>query len=248
MAVPLVRVSSRRREDQAPASRAGAADHRPRQRAAGPRAHSPASWLAVGASLTGCALLAACGGTASPGAAPTRTVTVHASSPASAPPASPAAGPTSASPAARRPAGCLASGLRGTLGAAQGAAGTFYQVVVLTNTSGATCTLYGYAGVSFVTGVGGQQIGAAATRDPAVPATLVTVPPGGQASMLIARHDAGAYSPSQCDLTSVEWLRVYPPGDYGSLLIHYPAQTCARQALAIMTVTAVRADAGSASA
>lgn len=191
-------------------------------------------------------LLAACGTAVAP--SPTKTVTqtipagAGATSPASA--ASPAAA-TSSAPAG--PPGCLASGLQGQLGVAQGTAGTFYQVVVLTNTSGATCTLYGYPGVSFVTGVGGHQVGKAATRNPVVAEKLITLAPGDKANMLLAVHDAGAYPPSKCQPAKVDWLRIYPPGDYGALYVQYNAQTCANQSVSIITVSPVATGAGSAS-
>lgn len=201
---------------------------------------SPAARVAAVVVLASCALLTACG-TTGPAATPTKTVTVRPSTAASSPPSPPAA-----SAAAAGPAGCLASALQATLGIAQGAAGTLYQVVVLTNTSNSTCTLFGYPGVSFVSGVGGQQVGAAASRNPAEASTLVTLAPGGQANTLIALHDAGAYPPSECQPTSVDWLRIYPPGDYGSIDVQYQAQTCASTAEVIMSVTAIGTGTGSA--
>jgi len=200
---------------------------------------SPAARGAAVVVLASCALLTACG-TAGPAATPTKTVTVRPSTATSPPPSSPAA-----SAAAAGPPGCLASALQATLGVAQGTAGTLYQVVVLTNTSDSTCTLFGYPGVSFVSGVGGQQVGAAASRNSAVASTLVTLAPGGQANTLIGLHDAGAYNPSQCQPTSVDWLRIYPPGDYGSIYVQYQAQTCASTAEVTMSVTAIGAGAGS---
>ena len=62
--------------------------------------------------------------------------------PAVASPSSPAAGP----------AACPTSSLRVKLGAAQGYAGGVYVVLDFTNTSGSTCTLFGYPGVSLVSG------------------------------------------------------------------------------------------------
>ena len=199
-----------------------------------------------------CAFVAACGSLAAPGAAPAQSVT---SSPGSgsgsagstSTPATAATGTAASSTAAAPagPSGCLASGLQAQLGASQGTAGTIYQVIVLTNTSAASCTLYGYPGVSFVNGQGGSQVGAPATRNPAVKAAGLTLTPGGKANALLAVHDAGAYP--DCQLTSVDWLRIYPPGDYGSLYVQYKAQTCANAAKSILTVTAVSAGAGSAS-
>jgi len=151
--------------------------------------------------------------------------------------------PTSA-PANQAPAGpgrCPASGLKGSLGTSQGAAGTFYTDVVLTNTSAASCTLDGYPGVSFVTGPGGSEIGAPANRNPISPAALVTLAPGGQANVLIALTDVGVYPASQCQPTSVSWLRIYPPNDYDSLYLQYATQTCALTSKVTMTVSTVRA-------
>ena len=201
-----------------------------------------AARLSGAAALAGaCALLTACGSTPAPGAAATRTITVQAS-----PSPSPHANAAATSPAAPSgPAGCLSSALQAQLGASQGTAGTFYQVIVLTNTSNATCTLYGYPGVSFVTGVGGSQVGAPATKNAALAKALVTLAPGDKANVLLAVHDAGAIA--NCHITAVNWLRIYPPGDYGSNYVQYSAQACANKAQRIMSVTAVRAGAGTAS-
>jgi hypothetical protein len=202
-----------------------------------------AARLSGAAALAGaCALLTACGSTAAPGAGVTKTNTVQASPSPSA--AAAAAAATSPS-APTGPAGCLSSGLQAELGASQGTAGTFYQAIVLTNTSNATCTLYGYPGVSFVTGVGGSQVGAPATKNAVNAKALVTLAPGGKANVLLGVHDAGAIA--NCHITTVNWLRIYPPGDYGSIYVQYNAQACANTAKPIMSVTTVRTGAGTAS-
>jgi hypothetical protein len=199
-----------------------------------------------------CAFVAACGSSAPQGAAPAQSATSGpgsgsaGSTSASATAATgTAASSTPAAPAGTGTAGCLASGLQAQLGASQGTAGTIYQVIVLTNTSASSCTLYGYPGVSFVNGQGGSQVGAPATRNPAVKAGKLTLAPGGKANALLAVHDAGAFP--DCRLTSVDWLRIYPPGDFGSIYVQYKAQTCANKAKSILTVTAVSPGAGSAS-
>jgi hypothetical protein len=189
------------------------------------------------------AVLAACGSTA-PSAAPTKTITVTPSSAATTP-ASTATPATTSTPDG--PPGCASTALSPRLGVSQGTAGTIYQVVVLTNTSSATCTLYGYPGVSFVTGSGGSQIGAPATRNNVVTPALVTLAGGATANFLLGVHEAGAYPPSECQLTSVDWLRIYAPGDTGALYLQYKTQACGKASLSIMNVTVVRAGAGSAS-
>jgi hypothetical protein len=203
--------------------------------------------------IAACGFIAACGSTATPGAAPapSKVVTSQPGSAASTSAATTPAASTGSTGAASAPstpagpAGCLASGLQAQLGASQGTAGTIYQVIVLTNSSASDCTLYGYPGVSFVTGQGGSQVGAPATRNAAVKAAQLTLAPGSKANVLLAVHDAGAFP--DCRLTSVDWLRIYPPGDYGSLYVQYNAQTCANTAKSILSVTAVSAGAGSAS-
>jgi len=202
-----------------------------------------AARLAALAAVAGAGTLIAACGTAAPAPAPVKTVTQTV--PAAAGASTPAA-PAASTPAAAADPGCLASGLQAQLGASQGTAGTFYQVVVLTNTSGATCTLYGYPGVSFVTGIGGSQVGAPATRNAVVPVTLITLAPGDQANMLLAVHDAGAIPPSACQLTTVDWLRIFPPGDYGDLYVQYKALACGKASESIMAVSAVGAGQGSA--
>lgn len=188
-------------------------------------------------------LLAACGSSPAPSPTTTVTQTVAPSSGATTPASASPVATASTSPAG--PPGCLASDLQASLGVSQGTAGTIYQVVVFTNTSAATCTLYGYPGVSFASGVGGSQIGKAATRSPLVSPALVTLAPGGKADVLLAVEDAGAIP--NCQITSVDWLRIYPPNDYGSVYVQYKTQACASTKKSILTVTPVRAGAGSAS-
>jgi len=79
-------------------------------------------------------------------------------------------------------AACATTALKAsTGGAGGGAAGSFYSVIDFTNTSTASCTLYGYPGVSLTT-ASGAQIGAAATRDTASAPRLVTLAPGATAN------------------------------------------------------------------
>lgn len=198
--------------------------------------------------LAACGFIAACGSTAAPSAAPAQSGTRSPGSAVSTPGATTSAAGTAAtsSPAAQSgTAGCLASDLHAQLGGSQGTAGTIYQVIVLTNTSASSCTLFGYPGVSFVTSEGGSQVGAPAARNRAVKSTQLTLAPGTKANALLAIHDAGAYP--DCRLTSADWLRIYPPGDHGSIYVRYKAQTCANNRKSILTVTAVSAGSGSAS-
>jgi Protein of unknown function (DUF4232) len=196
--------------------------------------------LAAAAGAAG--LVTACGSSASPGTAAgaTATVTVTATpSQAASAPSTPA--PTTA-PAAG-PSTCPPSDLQASLGPSNGTAGTIYQVVVFTNTSGTACVMYGYPGVSFVTGAGGSIIGAPAGRNTILAKTLVTLQPGGQAYALVGVTDTGALPPSECKPGKADWLQIYPPGDTGTVFVQFTSSVCTSPSKQFMTVSAVAAGA-----
>jgi len=151
-------------------------------------------------------------------------------------PASPA---SPAQPGSVGPAGCLTSALRATLGAAQGTAGSAYQVIVLANVSGKTCALYGYPGVSFVSGTGGSQIGKDAARDRAVAPRVVTLAPGQRGSFALRVVDAAALPAANCDPVTVHWLKIFPPENTAALYVGYTAHACASKTATILTTRAV---------
>jgi hypothetical protein len=137
----------------------------------------------------------------------------------------PTASPPAASPGPSALASCATSALRGSLGATSVAAGTFYYPVQLTNISAADCTLYGYPGVSVVTGPEGAQIGDFATRIATFSAQLVTLAPGATVHATMQTPDPGVLGPSVCVPKTVQWLRVYPPGQFTPLYVSVPATT-----------------------
>jgi hypothetical protein len=122
------------------------------------------------------------------------------------------------------PGRCHTSSLTGSLAGASGTAGSSYYRLVLTNTGSTACVIQGYAGVSFVTGSNGQQVGAPADRSPG--STLsVLLAPGQRAQAVLQITDAGNYGPS-CGITATDGLRVYPPGQTASLLIVHSDKGC----------------------
>lgn len=121
---------------------------------------------------------------------------------------------------------CSTSALRVTLGSWDGAAaGTFYRHLNFTNISGARCTLYGYPGVSFVTAIGGHQVGAAADRSVAAK-RLVILAPGSKARATLAMADVLNFPPSVCRLQTAHWLRVYPPSQFAPAYLAWTARVC----------------------
>ncbi|MDR0343411.1 MAG: DUF4232 domain-containing protein, partial [Nocardiopsaceae bacterium] len=149
-------------------------------------------------------------------------------------------------------AGCSSSNLTIKVSTSQagGAAGSVYYPIDFTNTSGSSCTLYGYPGVSFVTGprASGDQIGRAADRNTSAAAAMVTIPPGGDAHAVLQVVDAGNYSPSACHPVTAHWLRVYPPGETVAVYAPFTSRACSADLPAKLgsplSVYPVRAGAG----
>ena len=200
-----------------------------------------AAALISAAAVAGCAS----SGTSSPPAAPGST----APTPTTASPA-PTSGntPAVASPSATAtgPAACPTSSLRVKQGVSQGYAGGVYVVIDFTNTSGSTCTLYGYPGVSLVSGPPYMQIGLAAKRSTSTPKTLVTLAPGATANALLQIVDALNYPSASCGPTKATALKVYPPNQTVPVYLPNTSNGCTKP-VQILYIGAVRPGSGSSS-
>ncbi len=190
-----------------------------------PRSVTAARCTGAAAAALGAVLLAACGSAGSPSGASS------ASSPASTPATSGASStPASAAPGtSAAAAACATSALRIAVDTTGGgaAAGSTYYPIDFTNTGSAACTLFGYPGVSFVTGsTGGSEIGQPASRNSGAAATVVTLAPGGAAHAILQVVDAGNYSASACHPVTAHWLRVYPPGQTAPGYAAFTTQVC----------------------
>jgi hypothetical protein len=182
-------------------------------------------------------LAAACGSIGAPGAAPTATVTVTSSQPGTPSATTPSAGTPAAG---ATPGPCSTAGLRVTLASKEGAAaGHFYRTLDFTNISGASCTLFGYPGVSFVTGVGGQQIGAAAGRSPASK-RLIVLAPGKEAHAVVDLLDVLNFPPSKCAASNAHWIKVYPPNQFSATYVRWTAMVCSKPTPVYVSVAPVR--------
>jgi hypothetical protein len=185
--------------------------------------------------LGGAALLAtACGSSGSPAAAPTVTVTATPtpSSPSAPPSASTPVSTPTASATLSGPPPCPTSSLSVSAGQGDGAAGSQFLPIIFTNTSGATCSLYGYPGVSFTTegSGGGSQIGRAADRSTLATKQLITLVPGATAHATLQVVNAANFPPAKCQLVNAHWLKIYPPNQTAPLFLHFSAQACASHA------------------
>jgi Protein of unknown function (DUF4232) len=200
---------------------------------------------AVVAALIGAAAVAGCasststsaagsnpGAGSSASAAPTPTISV--STPAAAPSMTLTPPPTA-------PPACPTSGLQVKLGQSSGYAGGVYVPIDFTNTATTPCTLYGYPGVSLVTGSPGTQIGLAAERDTTTPVKLVTLAPGATATALLQIVDALNFTPSTCSPTQAADIKVYPPNQTAPVYLPNTSQGCAKP-VQTMFIAAVQAE------
>jgi len=139
-------------------------------------------------------------------------------------------------------AGCLTKNLSFSIGRADGAAGSVYEPLEMTNKGTASCTLYGYPGVSFVTEGSGQQVGADASRNSQHSAATVTLAPGATAESIVQVVDHMNYAPSQCKAADVSGFRVYPPGETAAAYVPFDhASSACSTNVTQLTVEAVTA-------
>lgn len=132
--------------------------------------------------------------------------------------------------------GCVTSNLRVWLGVpGEGAAGSVYYPLELSNVSSHTCTLFGFPGVSAVA-AGGAQLGSPATRDHTDPASLVTLAPGATAHAMLKITNVGVFPASTCQPTSAIGLRVYPPNNTAATVVGFPFQACAKSGPVFLTI------------
>jgi hypothetical protein len=193
--------------------------------------------------LIGLAALAACSSSSSPSA------TSSSSSASASGPATPVTTPAPAqpvSPAVTGPSACPNGSLQLKLGLAQGYAGGVYQVIDFTNSSGSTCTLTGYPGVSLVSGPPFTQIGLAAKRGGTAPVKTITLAPGATANALLQIVDALNFPTATCAPAKATDLRVYPPNQTLGVYLPSASQGCA-ESVQILTVSAVQAGSGGSS-
>ena len=205
-----------------------------------------AGLIAIAALATGCASSSppAASLTPSPGVASSSS----AAAPASA--ATPASSSAEASPGSSSPGnqGAAAAGtpacatryLKATVGVAQGAAGSIYQVIDFTNISDAVCALFGYPGVALAGGTPVTQIGAAAARSTGSSAKLVTLAAGKTANALLQITQAENYSASRCAPKASTYLQIYPTNQTTPIYLAYKSMGCSSSKVNLLTVGVVQ--------
>jgi hypothetical protein len=104
------------------------------------------------------------------------------------------------------------------------AAGTHFLSLVLTNTSGAECSLTGFPGVSLIDSAG-KQIGQPADRNPAVTPQTVTLKPGESAHATAGFPNYQNFPAGQCSGPSAA-VKIYPPDELNALTIPVTDYSC----------------------
>ncbi|WP_328459747.1 DUF4232 domain-containing protein [Streptomyces sp. NBC_00448] len=107
---------------------------------------------------------------------------------------------------------CATSQLSAALGGGDAGAGNLYRYLVITNTSGTTCHLTGYPGLSMLD-ASGKQIGRPATRDARTYSAVVLKPGASASDTIHTVNHQGTCLPASTK------LKVYPPGNTASLTI-----------------------------
>jgi hypothetical protein len=143
-------------------------------------------------------------------------------------------------------AACTTSSLKVSVDTSQGgaAAGSTYLPINFTNSSGHPCSMYGFPGVSFVTGPGGSQIGAAAARNHGFSSVSVTLAAHGSAHAWLQVAQAGNYPTTTCHMVTATWLRVFPPGNRVPAYVSHTFSACSSARANLLTVMPVRSGAG----
>jgi hypothetical protein len=134
---------------------------------------------------------------------------------------------------------CATSALQVKLGSSDGYAGGVYVLIDFTNTSGSTCTLFGYPGVSLVTGPPYKQIGLAAKRSANSSKKLVTLAAGATANAQLQIVDALNFPSASCGPTKATALKIYPPNQTEPVYLPNTSTGCSKP-VQIMYIGTVR--------
>jgi|GEM_PF-674546 len=189
---------------------------RPVRRRAG-RARALGPLVVVGALAVG---LAACGSSSTSSSSTSTTGATPTTTPTSTTKGS--SGSSTTSTTTGTPAGtaaCRTSSLALSFGSPNGTAGAVHYTLTFQNTGTTPCTLYGFPGVSFLDGSGGQ-IGQPAQRAGGTPST-VTVAAGASAYASVAVTDPGI--PPCTGSTAAAHVKVFPPGETQAATVAAPS-------------------------
>lgn len=184
---------------------------------------------ALGAS--GALLLSACGSGTTPTASntPSSDTSASTSDTSPAPTASSSESSSDGTPASGRPVDnglCKAGDVTLSLGQGDAGAGSVYRPILIKNSSGKSCTIQGFPGVSYVTGDDGHQVGLSAFRE-GTKGDAIKLQPGQSAAADVQFAQVANFDPAVCKPTAVKGLRVYLPQETASKFLPDPGTGCA---------------------
>lgn len=119
---------------------------------------------------------------------------------------------------------CTSDDLSLSMGTSEGTAGTIYKHAVLTNTSGASCTITGYPAAFLVDGSGGV-LGDGAASSALYTPVAITLAAGGKAHTVLGFPDAGNFDAGICS-SAASQLKLYLPGSVSYLETTETDQSC----------------------
>jgi hypothetical protein len=133
---------------------------------------------------------------------------------------------------------CTNADLHASIRGSDGAAGTIYHRLVLTNVSQHSCVTGGFGGVSFVGHGDGTQVGAPATR--VGRARTLVVAPGHRVVSTLGVADWQNFPRRTCRPVHADGYRVYVPNATRSQYIAAPQTVCGNPAVHELSHTAYR--------
>jgi hypothetical protein len=157
-------------------------------------------------------------------AAPTTESATPTRRPPSTAPATPPATTPSTTPGVTR---CHTSDLQVSVGPGDSAAGHVGLRIVFTNKLSRACEMFGYPGVSFLSGPAGSEINLPATRSAAEGAPkLIALAAGGRAHADLLLVNTANFATDTCKPVQAAGVRVYPPDETASAFAVYPVLVC----------------------
>ena len=124
-------------------------------------------------------------------------------------------------------------------GIGNGAAGSVFYKLRITNAGSAACTIKGFPTVRAVN-LSGQPIGKPAAKEAGQKAGTVKLAKGGSASFQLRIVNPGNFSPADCHQASAAGLRASPPGGGGAKVVPLPFETCAKPIEPVLSVGPVK--------
>lgn len=137
-----------------------------------------------------------------------------------------------AAPAA--PPRCTYADLDASFVVTDGAVGSVYGRIRLTNVSDHACVIGGFGGVSYVGDGDGTQIGRSAVRERAAQARSYVVRPGQRLVSTVRMSNADNYPASTCRRARVDGFRVYVPNATRSQFVRFRTVGCRNHAVHLL--------------